>query len=179
MKTVLDKKNLRKYALGVRQELAYNGMTQNKSAHILGVILNSDDFKSAKNVALYLPIKNEIDITALLKIKDKNFYLPRCNQNELEFVRYLGEDYLTVGAFDIKEPLGEAINPEILDIIYIPALMANKKGYRLGYGKGFYDRFFKKYNLKAKKIIVLAQELILDDFVQDDFDYKCDLIISA
>ena len=57
--------------------------------------------------------------------------------------------------------------------------MANKKCYRLGYGKGFYDRFFAKNNIKAKKIIVISNELISDEFVEDKFDFQCDEIISA
>ena len=84
-----------------------------------------------------------------------------------------------MGKFNILEPIGEKINPSILDLIYIPALMANNNCYRLGYGKGFYDRFFAVNTTTAKKLIVVAKELVLDDFVQDEFDYKCDGIISA
>ena len=47
----------------------------NKSAKIISKILNSDDFKNAKNVAIYLPIRGEIDISSLVKVKDKSIYI--------------------------------------------------------------------------------------------------------
>ena len=172
MITVVDKKTLRKQALEKRAEFS-----RDLSIKIMHKILNSPEFKFAKNIALYMPIKNEIDLTDLFKIRDKNYYLPRCNNNELEFVKF--DNNLVEGAFGILEPKGDKINPEILDIVYIPALMANKKCYRLGYGKGFYDRFFAKNNIKAKKIIVISNELISDEFVEDKFDFQCDEIISA
>ena len=123
-------------------------------------------------------IRNEIDLTSLLNVKDKNFYLPRCNGDDLEFCLFEGENSLTQGRFNILEPTGKKIDPTILDIIYIPALMANKKCYRLGYGKGFYDRFFAFNEIKAKKVIVVAFNLISNEFVQDDLDFQCDEIIS-
>lgn len=174
MLNTLDKIQLRKLALEKRATFS-----SELSVQITQKILNSLDFKDAKNVALYLPIRNEIDISGLLKVKGKNFYLPRCNENSLEFVKYEGVKSLILGKFNILEPAGEKINPEILDVIYIPALMANSLCYRLGYGKGYYDRFFNENNTKAKKIIIVSKELILDEFIQDKFDYKCDEIISA
>lgn len=178
MKTLLDKKHLRKMALEKRNSMASTGATKIKSGMIVSKILNSIDFKNAKNIAIYYPIKNEIDITSLLNINTKNFFLPRCNGNDLEFCQYLGSESIKTGSYNIKEPISEKINPEILDIIYIPALMANKNNYRLGYGKGYYDRFFKNNHIKAKKVIVLANELISDDFKEELFDIPADLILS-
>ncbi len=175
----LSKNDLRKFALKKRGQLAYSAQNPIKSNNIISLILNSSDFKKAKNVALYYPIKNEIDIMAITKAKEKNFYLPKCQDNELFFVKYQGIKNLQKGAYSIPECTGQIINPNILDIIYIPALMANKRNYRLGYGKGFYDRFFKKYDLKAKKIIIIAKELVDENFIEDTFDYRCDGIICA
>lgn len=174
MKTISDKKTLRQIALKKRALLINDAL--NKS--VVNNIITSYDFIEAKNIALYLPIKNEIDITEILKIKDKNYYLPRCNGLNLEFCLYRDDENLKTGKFNILEPLGQKINPKILDIIYIPALMANKKAFRLGYGKGYYDRFFSNNNLKAKKIIIVPQELICEEFVEDEFDVAADLIIS-
>lgn len=174
---LLSKKELRKFALDKRKSLAQDGSILKKSRLIVDKIVNSLEFKKAKNIALYVPIKNEIDLTPLLKIEDKNFFLPRCNGENLEFVKYFDKNSLKIGAFNILEPQGDKINPEILDIIYIPALMANEKNYRLGYGKGFYDRFFRNNTIKAIKNIVLSKEFITNDFVQEGFDIPCDKLI--
>ena len=176
MITTSSKKELRKQALEKRMSKAFLDDNINKSAKIISKILNSADFKNAKNIAIYLPIKGEIDISSLVKIKNKNFYLPRCNNLELEFALYDGE--LKKNKWNILEPIGKKINPEILDIVYIPAVIANKNNYRLGYGKGFYDRFFKKHNLKAKKVLILANDFITDDFIEDDFDVQNDYLIT-
>jgi len=179
MLTVQDKNNQRKIAKQIRSSLYASGLNQIKSVNIVSKILNSLEFQQSKNIALYYPLMGEIDLRGLFNIKDKNFYLPRCIGTEMEFVLFQGEDFLIDGDFKVKVPVGLAINPNILDLIYIPALMANKNGYRLGYGKGYYDRFLSKYAFNAKKYIVIAKELVSSDFIQDNFDYKCDGIISA
>lgn len=178
MINTLDKTTLRKKALEKRMSAEFIGDNSRCSKRILSKILSSSDFVLAKNVALYFPIKNEIDITPLLKIKEKNFYLPRCNNNDLEFAKFISYDSLKLSKWNILEPLGEKINPEILDVIYIPALMANIEGYRIGYGKGFYDRFFNKYKLKAKKVIVISDRFISEIGFQESNDVKCDYLIS-
>lgn len=179
MINVKEKEHQRKIAKEIRLSLFANGQIHQKSSAIVSKILNSDDFKNAKNIALYYPLLGEIDLRGLLNYPNKNFYLPRCIGTDMEFVLYQGQEFLIDGDFKIKVPLGNAINPEILDIIYIPALMANNKNYRLGYGKGFYDRFLSKNAIKSKKIIIVARELISSDFMESKFDYKCDGIISA
>lgn len=168
------KKYLRKYALEKR-----NSLQIDKSAEIVKKILNSGEFKKAKNIAVYYPVLNEIDLRDLFKCKDKNFYLPRCNSDQLEFAPYNGNKNLKPGKFNILEPIGDKINPEILDLIYIPALMANRKGYRLGYGKGYYDKFLTNLQHELVKCIVISKEFISDEFIEDEFDYCCDKIISA
>ena len=174
MEILIDKKTLRKEALSKRAEF-----NKKKESLILTKILNSADFKNAKNIALYFPINNEIDITPLLNTKGKNFYFTRCNDDILEFVKFESKELIVCGKFNIPEPIGQTINPQILDLIYIPALMANKRCYRLGYGKGYYDKFFAKEKISAKKCIVIACELICDKFIEEENDFKCDCLISA
>jgi len=174
---IKDKFELRKYATTKRNKMFENGQIKVISDLIVSKILNSSEFKNAKNIALYYPIKSEADITKIMKIRNKNFYLPRCKNMEIEFVKYDSNLNLIKGCYGIYEPTGKAIKPEILDLIYIPALMANSKGYRLGWGKGYYDRFFTKNKISAKKIIVIGNEFISDNFVEDENDYKCDMVL--
>ena len=178
MLLTIEKTKLRKDALKLRFSNPYVDEIKSKSCRILTKIIKSSDFVMAKNVALYFPIKNEIDITGLFKISNKNFYLPRCSKNNLEFVKFVSFEKLQLSKWGILEPVGEKINPEILDIIYIPALLVNKKGYRIGYGKGFYDRFLVQNNVKAKKVAVISSEFICPFDFQEENDIKCDYLIS-
>ncbi len=173
MKTLFSKNELRKFALEKRKTL----VSETLNCDIVSKILNLKEFIEARNVALYFPIKNEIDITSIVKVKNKNFYFPRCCDLKLEFCKYSSFKSFVCAKYGIYEPVGEKIDPKILDVIFIPALMANKSYFRLGYGKGYYDRFFKENNVRAKKILVLPFDLISEDFVEDDFDVASDMIL--
>ena len=171
----MDKNELRRIIKARRLDLFKSGNIDIISQKIINNILNSDIFKKSMHIALYYPLEGEVDLRPLLDI-DKEYYLPKCIINELFFAKYDGT--LVKGCFNISEPQGDIINPDILDLIYIPCLCANNKCYRLGYGKGFYDKFLKKHSSNAKKIIVCPDCFINNDFIEDIFDYKCDGIIS-
>lgn len=177
LKENLTKTELRKIAIEKREFMAKIGMTKKISIRITNNIKNSEDFINAQNIALYYPVKNEIDITGIM-CKGKNFYFPKCTGNDMCFCKANSTSELKIGRYNIPEPLSDKINPDIIDVIYIPSLMANNDCYRLGYGRGYYDRFFANNNIRAKKIIVAAKNLITDKFKQDENDYKCDKIIS-
>jgi len=175
---LLDKKDIRKFAISKRNEMANLGVIKNISSLIVDKILKSKDYINSKNIAIYLSIKNEIDISKLLLDKSKNFYLPRCCGEDLEFSGFEGFKSLRQNKWGIFEPVGEKIDPSILDLIFVPALAANPDGYRIGYGKGFYDKFFAKYMLKAKKIVVVPSSLILNFDCHEKTDIICDYLLS-
>ena len=170
------KENLREKIKKERNSLFMSGELNVLSKKITKNIIESSDFKNAQNIALYYPKKTEIDLTSILNIKGKNFYLPRTRGLDMEFVKYSGE--LQKSSFGIYEPKGQSIDPRILDLIYIPALCANKYCYRLGWGMGYYDRFFSKNKIKAKKIIIVASCFVLDEFKEEKSDYKCDFLLT-
>jgi 5-formyltetrahydrofolate cyclo-ligase len=59
----------------------------------------------------------------------------------LEVCPYRIGDNLKKSEFGVLEPLSDNVDAKILDLVIVPALMADKMGYRLGYGGGFYDRY--------------------------------------
>ncbi|MBE7705899.1 MAG: 5-formyltetrahydrofolate cyclo-ligase [Cyanobacteria bacterium SIG30] len=175
----LNKEQLRKYCKNKRLELYNNGQLEKISKKIVEKILSSEDFIRASRVALFYPKKCEIDVTSLLKY-DKTFYLPRCKDKNLEICEYKNGDILKESNFKVMEPINEKLEDlSILDIIVIPALCADKKGNRLGYGAGFYDRLLKDKTIKAKKIVVVPNDLLFDEITNEKHDIKCDKIISA
>ena len=171
----MSKNILRKHYLKIRHELYLNGDLEIISSKIVNNILNSEFFKQSKNIAIYYPIKDEVNILDITTKSDKKFYLPKCINNNLYFAQFSCS--LKKGTFSIPEPQGKTIDADILDLIFIPAICCNHGYYRLGYGKGFYDRFFAYNLIKARKIIVLPSCCITNEFVEDEFDYKCDNII--
>ena len=74
------------------------------------------------------------------------------------------------------EPCSDSVDPNILDLVITPALMADKECYRLGYGGGFYDKFLPLCK-NAYKLIVIPKQLLVDKLPRDNFDVKVDEVI--
>jgi len=74
------------------------------------------------------------------------------------------------------EPEGEKSSPEKVDIVVVPAVAFDLQGHRLGYGKGYYDRFLKK--TKAVKVGVAYDFQIVEKLPAEQHDIPVDLIIT-
>lgn len=167
-----NKTELRIIAKSIRKGLDIKNVSQK----LCEKIANLEEYKKAKNVMIFYPLENEIDLIPLIN-SEKNFHLPRINGDDLEICPYKFGDELKLSRFKTKEPLTNAVSPKILDIIILPALMVDKNNYRLGYGKGYYDRLLKKTN--AITIVPIAKELITDTLPIEPHDKKADIVLKA
>ena len=129
------------------------------------------------NYFVYLSYSSEAPtdklITTLLE-NGNGVYCPRIEGKSMAVVPFSEETSLSV--YGIREPLGEAYEGE-LDCIIVPLLAVDRNGNRLGYGGGFYDRFFKKY-AKAKRIAYCYDFQIVNDIPTEAFDEKVDIIVT-
>lgn len=167
-----NKTELRIIAKSIRKGLDIKNISQK----LCEKISDLKEYKKAKNIMIFYPLENEIDLIPLIN-SEKNFYLPRINDDDLEICPYKLGDKLNLSKFKTKEPLTNGISPKILDIIILPALIVDKNNYRLGYGKGYYDRLLEKTN--AITIIPIAKELITDTLPIDHHDKKADIVLKA
>lgn len=165
------KTELRKKAKAIRKELDI----KNISRLMCDEIRKLEEFQNAQNVMIFYPLKDEIDLLELLD-EDKNFFLPRMSGLNLNVCPYKKGDKLEVKKFGVKEPKTHPIAPKNIDLIIIPALMADSKKYRLGYGKGFYDRLITKTN--AKTVVCLPKELYIDELPVEPHDKTVDIVIT-
>lgn len=166
-----DKIDLRIQAKYIRKQLDISKL----SSCAVKLVRENETYLQAKNVMLYYPTKYEIDLLALLD-DDKNFYLPKVSGKDLLVCPFKRNEKVVLSSLKIKEPCSLPSNPEILDLIIVPALMIDKNGYRLGYGGGFYDRFLTKFNC-VKTITVVPSELFVDFLPREKFDRKIDEFI--
>ena len=169
----MDKKSSRINALKLRKELNTNIASRN----ILEAIIKSNILADKTNIGIYYPLENEIDVLGLLDVyKDKNFYLP-ITKDEIAFVLYKKGDALVDGLFKTKEPKGTTINKKDIDAFIIPCVAISKDNRRLGYGKGYYDKYLSNYN--GIKIGVCYKELTNLDIETEMHDIKLDYIFMG
>lgn len=170
---MINKQKMREQALAIRKLLDMEKI----SIGIVENIKQNTIFKNAKNVLLFYPLKNEVNLKGLLKENNKNFYLPRINGDELDICPFTNEEQLIENKYKIKEPITKPIEDlKLIDLVFVPACLADRECYRLGYGKGFYDRLLPK--LKAKTIIPIPEKLVCDKIPKEEHDFSCNLIIT-
>ena len=167
----MDKNQLRKYMKIVRQTLNMEDL----SDKIVKNIQNFSFYQNAKNVMIYYPLKNEIDLRLLLK-DDKNFYLPKIIDNNLAVCPYKSGDKLTESEYKTQEPVTESVSPNIIDFVVVPGVCADYSKNRIGYGKGFYDKFLKQIN--AFKIFALPECCVINNIPTEEFDVELDFLIT-
>ena len=107
---------------------------------------------SEKMVSLFLPIERQREINTYLLLEramniGAQVALPKTNFETMEMRHLLYErnDQLEVNEKGIPEPKkGKPIAADRMDYVFVPLLTIDKQGHRVGYGKGFYDRFLRK-----------------------------------
>lgn len=105
-----------------------------------------------KTVSLFLPIERQKEINTYLILEKgmaigTKIALPKTNMSNhsLKHFQFESQSQLTLNELGIPEPMsGKMIKPDALDFVFVPLLAVDKSGHRIGYGKGFYDRFLKK-----------------------------------
>ena len=167
-----NKITLRKKAKDIRKNLDIDKI----SAKIVDNIRQTLLYKNSKNIMIFYPLENEINLLSLLE-DDKNFYLPKINGEELQVCPFDKNSNLELSRFKTKEPCVNPVDISSLDLVVTPSLMCDKTGYRLGYGGGFYDRFFKRIK-NVKKIAVVTKNLMVEKLPIGVYDVKMDLIIT-
>lgn len=100
----------------------------------------------ARSIALYLPISGELDCTSMITgawRRRRHVFLPVVTRDSLAFAPFLPDTTLVQNRFGIAEPVVPPTalrQARKLDVIILPLLAFDDRGYRLGYGGGFYDR---------------------------------------
>ena len=125
---------------------------------------------------------NELDTSSIinkLKSEQKIIIVPKISNNELVHIAINDETEFGLNEFGIKEPNdGNHFIIENLDIIFIPLLAFDIEGHRVGYGKGYYDRFLKLTNNSTLKIGLSFFDPINKILDIDDNDVKLDYCVT-
>ncbi len=143
-----------------------------------------DEYLNAKTVLFYAALDEEINIDSCIHdalLLGKAVALPVCMDSDgnMEFYYIHSLDELKSGTFGVREPDISKCTPVTefsSSICIVPAISYDKRGYRLGYGKGYYDKFLEKINIIS--VGLCYNELIVDELPNDEYDIPVNCIIS-
>jgi 5-formyltetrahydrofolate cyclo-ligase len=184
---------LRQSIIKHRQQLSLANV-EKFSTLICNQLIQLPQFKTAQNIACYLPIKNEVDTSSIIeKIwqENKNCYVPICNvDHTLQFVAYNKDTVCETNQYGIQQPSSSKandINTQHLDLVITPLVIFDPNCTRVGWGKGHYDRSFEFLNhgergkpflvgvaYECQKVEALKCEswdIALDIIVTEDAEY--------
>lgn len=179
----MDKASIRKRILPIRKGLSPETVQQ-LSEKLLEQF-KQFDLSELKTLHIFLPIKSQNEPDTFLIIDwlkkyhpDIKIVVPRADfETSLMTHHYFeGMEDLEMNAYQILEPAKAQIHNGEIDMVIVPLIAFDKNGYRVGYGKGFYDRFLQ--GIQTKKIgLSLLDELQVIDNV-DEHDVKLDQCIT-
>lgn len=181
----MDKKSLRATYKSKRQQLS-NQEIENLSLLIANQLLPLDIW-NAKLYHLFLSIDKHKEVQTqfilhILQGKDKNVVVSKSDFKDYGMRHFLLTDdtRLQVNAYGIPEPdiQGIEINAAQLDVVFVPLLVCDKQGNRVGYGKGFYDRFLNKCRPDTLKIGLSFYAPIEERIAADSNDIPLDMLVT-
>lgn len=155
---------------------------QDASEKICESILSLDCVKNAKAIMSYHAINTEVCLDPLMKkaYGKKTFLLPVTDtvSQTMHASKLTGLDKTVLGNYGILEPkTKDVFDPSQIDVVIVPALVYNRCGFRIGYGKGYYDKFFSSCKNAVKIGAAFSCQLSGEHFEQE-FDIGVDIIVT-
>lgn len=139
----LLKQQLRK-AIASQKQAYTPAALLDKSTAIATRLMAHPKIQEAHGLMLYHSLPDEVGLTEVLACyaTSKQLYLPKVVGDSLTLHAYSGPDDVRRGAYNILEPITPAMTTwSDIDVIVVPGVAFDSEGYRLGRGKGYYDRF--------------------------------------
>ncbi len=163
-------------------------------ARIWSFLVELAEYRSAKSVMIFLNMPTEPATTLFLPSMaeaGKKIVIPYCEGNELRLFHLQDvaelerRDAFAPGAFGIIEPTADwrayasrQVDPQSLDLILTPGVAFDRCGGRLGHGKGYYDRLFKKTRTDAKRIGLAFASQIVESTPMSENDERVDAVVT-
>ncbi len=180
------KETLRKKYTEIRGEIPHDIRVM-KSTMIWKYFCNLSFYKDAKMIMTYVNTKSEVttyQLIPLLLAQGKRVCVPKCIGDSLVPYEITELPQLSAGNFGVLEPSQELIDKGVLkevpkdeiDISVCPGLAFDFLGYRLGYGKGYYDRFLKDF--QGIKIGFSFDSCLCPEIETHEFDIPMNIIIT-
>lgn len=156
------KKTLRKETIAAMKELPQSVKAEADS-QLTQRFIQLPAFQEAQTLATYLSMGHEFSTASLIQAalqSGKRVCVPRTYpQGRMEFVEY-DPNILEKTRFGLLEPneMGKVVDQSEIDLIHVPGVVFQSKGYRIGYGGGYYDRYLADFTGKTVSTIYSIQQ---------------------
>ena len=136
-----------------KRALLTDAECEKQDTELCRLITLSDEYRNARTVLLYCPMRKETDVMPIMKAalaEGKRVAFPRCEkERKMTFYYVTSDSEFELGSYGILEPKREltAVSEDEYaeSLCVVPGLVFDREGYRVGYGGGYYDRFLAKY----------------------------------
>jgi len=169
----MDKKTFRKICIE-RAKCKRNVHTYKLDKLINSRLYDYINKKKINVIMLYIPLKIEVNISSLIKKlrKDKKIILVPFMEGE-SFSLVKCRLPLKIKQFGVKEPKNTNKYNKKIDLAIVPIIGTDDTMRRVGFGKGFYDRFFEKNHKNINEILFVGREYcVSSEIITDDYDVK-------
>jgi 5-formyltetrahydrofolate cyclo-ligase len=174
---------LRQAALAQRNSLSKSDVHV-WSQRIQARALELDCYRTAQAVALYSPIQNEVDTEILLDhalSSGKRVYLPRWTEQGFSFARVASRVELVAGRYGILQPIGNAglSDADRQDlVVFVPGVVFDYRGNRLGRGRGVYDRLLAQLNVSDRSVGLAYDCQIIEAVPVQSWDRNMHFVVT-
>lgn len=155
------------------------------SSDIAANLFSTDDWKQADTIAVTISRGTEVDTKAIIEKgweEGKLIVVPKCEPKlkDMTFRVLESFDQLEVVYYGLLEPMEnetKAVSSSEINLILVPGLAYNQKGYRIGFGGGYYDRFLSKYDGRTAALAFQEVQLV-EELPIEEFDIPVNMIIT-
>lgn len=174
-----SKSEIRKLVRGYRESLSADEVAM-KSIIILEKLLQMKEYKEAACIYCYIDFRNEVRTKPIIRraLSDgKRVAVPKVDKERMEFYYINGFDQLKPGIYGIPEPEDCPLAADTDALLIMPGIAFDKENHRIGYGKGYYDRYLERSN-RHFKIALAYQFQVFQSVPYEEFDKQPDLVLT-
>lgn len=179
-KNLDTKKEIRKQILKLRSEMSLIDWAK-RSEIICQKVITSHWFREATDLYCYMDFKNEVCTRKIMEeamILGKNIWIPKVEGEEMNFYLTTSFDELKPHAYGILEPDGTTACAEGNEgLMIIPGVAFDREKNRIGYGKGYYDRYLEKHPDLITMAICFDIQM-MEKIPKDDHDKALDVLMT-
>lgn len=188
------KRNIRKQILAIRNEIPLK-LREEKSNQILQTLYGLECYKEADVILAYADYQSEVITTPLFikaLLEEKQVFAPKVSGEDMEFFQISDMADMAEGYKGIREPVSETGFMDRISyfrtlgeipkmLMLMPGAVFDKEHHRIGYGKGFYDRYLKRLmeaSINVYKIALCYECQLLNEIPHENHDVRADMIIT-